>query len=248
MTKKGAQIDKLKKLLCPNLLNISKADVSRECDECSFNKTPTQSLAELSIKVGKISDDRGQWNIGWWCLMTNDWASGFCAGVTTVIYSCRSHQSEHFQCSPSSSHFNELGLCFNFAFPKRAISQKKYILHPRYINVIAPLNVCRTSDLEKWTSWKITSNALCRAWVGHTTKKSMTWSFLQRKWPHCSKEEPPLFSRVKSNNTLILSWYEGGLFECQLSYCKERPNPLANWVERAFSKINNIKMQRNITF
>ena len=174
--KKGAQIDKLKKLLCPNLLNISKADVSRECDECSFNKTPTQSLAELSIKVGKISDDRGQWNIGWWCLMTNDWASGFCAGVTTVIYSCRSHQSEHFQCSPSSSHFNELGLCFNFAFPQRAISQKKYILHPRYINVIAPLNVCRTSDLEKWTSWKITSNALCRAWVGHTTKKSMTWS------------------------------------------------------------------------
>ena len=69
------------------------------------------------VKKGKISDDRDQWNIGWWCLMTNDWASGFCTGVTTVIYSCRSHQSEHFQCSPSSSHFNELGLCFNFPFP-----------------------------------------------------------------------------------------------------------------------------------
>ena len=122
--KKGAQIDKLKKLLCPNLLNISKADVSRECDECSFNKTPTQSLAELSIKVGKISDDRGQWNIGWWCLMTNDWAGGFCAGVTTVIYSCRSHQSEQFQCSSPSSHFNELGLSFNFAFPQCHFKRK----------------------------------------------------------------------------------------------------------------------------
>ena len=66
-----------------------------------------------------------QWNIaGWYCLLTNDGTGGFCGTVTTVIYSRRSHQSDCFQCSSHSSHFNELQLCFNFVSSKRVISKK----------------------------------------------------------------------------------------------------------------------------
>ena len=115
--KKGLNI--VSKPHCQNLLKISEAVFSRGSVMSALSQLQQNSNTKpfSIVKKGKISDDHGQWNIGWWCLMTNDWASGFCAGVTTVIYSCRSHQSEHFQCSPSSSQFNELGLCFNFPFP-----------------------------------------------------------------------------------------------------------------------------------
>ena len=88
-----------------------------------FKVVTSNEIAKLSTWE---SDDRGdQWNIGWWCLMTNEWAGGFCAGVTTVIYSCRSHQSEHFQWTSPSSHFNELGLYFNFASPQQRYFAEK---------------------------------------------------------------------------------------------------------------------------
>ena len=135
------------------------------------------SFAELPTNR---SDDRGQWNIGWWCLMTNGWAGGFCAGVTTVIYSCRSHQSEQFQCSSPSSHFNELGLSFNFAFPSNAISKEKYnpSLHSRYININCVVSVFLKSEFLKRLHQKckgcISQTALNRLFANHFLSEKMT--------------------------------------------------------------------------